>query len=78
MDLNINNFGFFSVLQIGHGRAQFIIFLICGLVLASDLSELLAVIMSSKSAQFEFCVDDTQKSWLGKPLIQLIIIMGRC
>lgn len=33
--------------------------------MAADLAEILALIMSSKSAQFEFCVDDSQKSWLG-------------
>ncbi|CAG7727085.1 unnamed protein product [Allacma fusca] len=50
--------------QVGHGKVQWILFLVCGLVMAADLSELLAVIMSAKSAQFEFCVDDSQKSWL--------------
>lgn len=33
--------------------------------MAADLAEILALIMSSKSAQYEFCVDDSQKSWLG-------------
>lgn len=45
---------------------QLVIFVVCGLALAADLSELMALIMSSKSAQFEFCVDASQKSWLGK------------
>jgi len=44
---------------------QVIIFFVCGLVMAADLAEILALIISSKSAQFEFCVDDSQKSWLG-------------
>lgn len=34
--------------------------------MAADLAEILALIMSSKSAQFEFCVDESQKSWLGQ------------
>ena len=40
--------------------------LICGLVMVADLSELMALIISSKSAQFEFCIESTQKSWIGK------------
>ncbi|OXA56360.1 synaptic vesicle glycoprotein 2B isoform X2 [Folsomia candida] len=50
--------------QVGHGKMQLVIFVVCGLALAADLSELMALIMSSKSAQFEFCVDASQKSWL--------------
>jgi len=50
---------------VGIGKIQFVLFIVCGLVMASDVSELMALIMSSKSAQFEFCVDETQKSWLG-------------
>lgn len=34
--------------------------------MAADLAEILALIMSSKSAQFEFCVSESQKSWLGR------------
>ncbi|CAL8143261.1 unnamed protein product [Orchesella dallaii] len=50
--------------QVGHGKMQVIIFFVCGFVMAADLAEILALIMSSKSAQFEFCVDDSQRSWL--------------
>ncbi len=52
--------------QVGHGKMQFQLFIVCGLVMAADLSELMGLILASKSAQFEFCVDETQKSWLGK------------
>lgn len=53
-------------LKVGHGKMQVILFFVCGLVMAADLAEILALIMSSKSAQFEFCVDESQKSWLGQ------------
>ena len=52
--------------QVGHGKIQLQLFIVCGLVMAADLSELMGLILASKSAQFEFCVDETQKSWLGK------------
>ena len=59
-------FVFILLQQIGHGKLQTTLLIVCGFVVGADLSELMALILSSKSAQFEFCVDDTQKSWIGK------------
>ena len=44
---------------------QLTLILVCGLVMAADLAEIMALILSVKMSQFDFCVDDTQKSWLG-------------
>jgi hypothetical protein len=52
--------------QVGHGKMQLTVILVCGLVMAADLSEIMALILSAKMSQFDFCVDETQKSWLGK------------